>query len=74
VSIPTSAKAMRRANTLGRWSTVSSICTIGITSYNSHPKICKFMAGKLIHTLVPWRQAFRHSTKNECKGWFAHTR
>ena len=22
-------------------------------------------------TLVPWRQGFRHPTKNECMGWFA---
>ena len=27
--------------------------------------------GKPTHTLVPWRQGFRHSTRNECMGWFA---
>ena len=27
--------------------------------------------GKPICTLVPWRQGFRHPTRNECIGWFA---
>ena len=22
-------------------------------------------------TLVPWRQGFRHPTRNECMGWYA---
>ena len=26
--------------------------------------------GEPIHTLVSWRQGFKHSTKNECMGWF----
>ena len=27
--------------------------------------------GKPTGTLVPWRQGFRHPTRNECMGWFA---
>ena len=27
--------------------------------------------GEPTRTLVPWRQGFRHSTRNECMGWFA---
>jgi hypothetical protein len=27
--------------------------------------------GKPTCTLVPWRQGFKHPTKNECMGWFA---
>ena len=27
--------------------------------------------GKPTHTMVPWRQGFRHPTRNECMGWFA---
>ena len=27
--------------------------------------------GESTRTLVPWRQGFRHPTKNECMGWFA---
>ena len=27
--------------------------------------------GELTHALVPWRQGFRHPTRNECMGWFA---
>ena len=27
--------------------------------------------GKPTHTLVPWRQGFRHLIRNECMGWFA---
>ena len=27
--------------------------------------------GEPTHTLVPWRQGFRHPTRNEIMGWFA---
>ena len=27
--------------------------------------------GEPTRTVVPWRQGFRHSTRNECMGWFA---
>ena len=27
--------------------------------------------GEPTHTLAPWRQGFRHPTRNECMGWFA---
>ena len=27
--------------------------------------------GQPTNTLVPWRQGFRHRTRNECMGWFA---
>jgi hypothetical protein len=26
--------------------------------------------GEPTHTLVPWRQGFRHPTRNQCTGWF----
>ena len=26
---------------------------------------------KPTRTMVPWRQGFRHPTRNECMGWFA---
>ena len=29
--------------------------------------------GETTRTLVPWRQVFRHLTRNECMGWFAQT-
>ena len=29
--------------------------------------------GEPTGTLVPWRQGFRHPTKNECMSWFAQT-
>ena len=29
--------------------------------------------GETTRTLVPWRQGFRHLTRNECMGWFAQT-
>ena len=28
--------------------------------------------GEPPYTLVPWRQGFKHPTRNECIGWFAH--
>ena len=26
--------------------------------------------GKLTRTMIPWRQGFRHPTRNKCMGWF----
>ena len=30
--------------------------------------------GETTRTLVPWRQGFRHPTRNECMGWFAQSK
>lgn len=67
VSISTNAKGMTRANRMGRWSIVPSICKIIVTSFNSQAKLCKFMrpyevgssemvkTSKLCHYIATWR-------------------
>ena len=38
----------------------------------SYTHVSSYMGwGEPTRTLVPWRQGFRHPTRNECMGWFA---
>ena len=42
----------------------------GVTHPRGSPSLSKGW-GDTTCTLIPWRQGFRHSTRNECMGWFA---
>ena len=42
-----------------------------VEQYYDAPLLNVAWTNQPVHVLVPWRQGFKHPTRNKCMGWFA---